>query len=63
MVPIDNNVPFDTVLDQPVSSVFKRIDIGAGGLGLDSKAGEIGHGVVNGSPPSRRFFGAVVSRR
>ena len=35
----------------------------AGGLGFDSRAGQIGHSVANGSPPLRRFFGAVLPRR
>ena len=30
---------------------------------FDSRAGQIGHSVANGSPPLRRFFGAVLFRR
>ena len=36
--------------------MVKDIVIGAVGLGFDSRASQIGHGVVNGSPPLRRFF-------
>ena len=37
--------------------------MGAVGLGFDSQAGQIGHSVVIGLPPLRRFFGAVLARR
>ena len=30
-----------------------------GKFGFDSRVGQIGHSVANGSPPLRRFFGAV----
>ena len=30
--------------------------VNAGGLGFDSQVGQIGHSVVNGSPPLQRFF-------
>ena len=30
---------------------------------LDSRTGQSGHSVVTGSPPLRRFFGAVLLRR
>ena len=33
------------------------IAFGAGGLGFDSRVGQIRHSVVNGSPPLRYFFG------
>ena len=36
--------------------------IGAVSLGLNTRAGQIGRSVVNGSPPLRRFFGAVVAQ-
>ena len=37
--------------------------IGAGGPGLDSRPGQIRHSsTVNGSPPLRRFFAAVLLR-
>ena len=36
---------------------------GAEGLGFDSRTGQIGHKVVNGSPPLRYFFGAVLPWR
>ena len=39
------------------------IAIGAGGLGFENRAGLIKHSVANGSPPLRRFFGAVLLRR
>ena len=35
----------------------------AGGLGFESRAGQIGQNVANGSPPLVRFFGAVLPRR
>ena len=44
---------------RPVSSGVKNIAIGAGGLRLDSRAGEIRRSVAYGSPPLRRFFGVV----
>ena len=31
--------------------MVKDIAIGAGGLGFDSEAGQIGYSVANGSPP------------
>ena len=34
--------------------------MGAGGLRFDYRAGQIGRSVVNGSPPLRCFFGAVL---
>ena len=38
-------------INGPVSSVVKHNPIGAGGLGFDFQAGQIGHSVDNGSPP------------
>ena len=32
-------------------------------MGFDSRASQVGHNVANDSPPLRRFFGAVLSRR
>ena len=49
--------------DRPVSSVVKDMTIGAGGLGFDSRVAQIGHSIDGGSPPLRRFFGAVLPRR
>ena len=43
--------------------MLKGMAIGAGGLGLYSRAGQIGHSVANGSPPLRCFFGALMSRQ
>ena len=43
-----------------VGVVLKDIVIGAGGLGLVSQAGQIGHGFADGSPPLRCF---CVARR
>ena len=37
------------ILDQNVA-------IGAGSLGFDSRIGQVGHGIANGSPPLRRFL-------
>ena len=45
-----------------VSLVAKDIAIGAGGLGFDFWAGQIGHRVANDSPPLRHFFGAVLPK-
>ena len=36
---------------------------GAGGLGFDSLADPIGHSVVSGSPPMRRFFCVAQAQR
>ena len=44
----------------PVSSVVEHMANGAEGLGFDSRAGQIGHCVVNGSEPLWR---AVLLRR
>ena len=46
-----------------VSILDKDIAIGEGNLEFDSRAGQIVHSVVNGSPPLRRFFGTILSRR
>ena len=46
-------------VNRPVSSVVNYIAIGAGGLGFDSRADQIGRSIANGSPPLRRFFGIV----
>ena len=51
------------VLTGSVGSFVKRTLSVGGGLGFDSRAGQIGHSVSNGSPPMRRFFEAVLSRR
>ena len=45
------------------SAVVNHIAIGAGGTAFDSQAGQIEHNVANGSPPLRRFFGAVLPAR
>ena len=42
-------------LNQPVGVGVKDVAIGAGGRGFDSRAGQIGHCVTNGSPPLQRF--------
>ena len=49
--------------DHPVSAVAKHIAIGEEGMGFNFHARQIGHSVVNSSPPMRRFFGAASSRR
>ena len=49
--------------DQPVSSIAKHIAIGAGGLGFDSRAGQIRHNVANCLSLLQRFVGAVLPRR
>ena len=51
------------MVHRPVIAVVKDIAIGAGGLGFDSRAGQIGHSVANILPSLLRFFGAVLSRR
>ena len=60
--------PFDYVYTiRPVSSVVKHIHIDAGGLGFDSRAGQIGHSDVSselccpGAEP-RRWSPALVTR-
>ena len=45
------------------SAVVKDVAVDAEGLGLNSQDGQIRHTVANGSPPLRRFFGAVLPRR
>ena len=44
------------------AQLIKDIGIGAVDLGFDYRAGQIGYSVANGSPPLRRFFGAVLVR-
>ena len=39
------------------------IGIGTTGLEFDSWTGQIGHGVVNGSPALRCFFAGLLPRR
>ena len=51
------------IFDRPVSLVVKGTAVGAGGLGFNFRAGQIGHSVANGSPPLRCFFRAVLLRR
>ena len=48
---------------RPVSAVAKHIAAAAGGLEFDSWSSQITRSVVNGSPPRRCFFGAVLPRR
>ena len=43
--------------------MVKNIAIGAGGLGFDSRIGQIEHSVANGSPSPRRLIGAVLYSR
>ena len=38
----------------------RDIAIGAEGMAFDSRADQIEHSVVNGSPPLQCFFGAVL---
>ena len=45
------------------SSVGKRTYIGAGGLGIDSRASQIRHRVVNFLLQLRRYFRLVLSSR
>ena len=44
------------------SAVAEHVAIGAGGPGIDSHAGQMGHSIVNDWPPLRRLFGAALSR-
>ena len=46
-----------------VSPVVKRIDIGVEGQGFDSRTGDIGRSVTEGSPPLRRFLEVLLSKR
>ena len=46
-----------------VGSVVKYIAISAGGLWFESRANQVEPNFANGSPPLRRFFGAVLPRR
>ena len=46
-------------LDRPLAQLLSANVIGAGGLGFDFQADQID----TVSPPLRRFFGAVLSRR
>ena len=45
---------------RPVAQLLKDIAVGAEGLWFDSRAGQIGRSVANGSSPLRCFFGAVL---
>ena len=45
-----------------IGVVVIDIAIGAGGLGFDSRAAQIGRNVANVAPPLRGFFGAVLPR-
>ena len=58
-----NLLVYQVQFEQPVCSVYKHIAIDVGGLGFDYRVGQIGHSVANGSPPLRRFFGAVLLKR
>ena len=49
-------------LDWPLAQLLSAHVSGAGGLRFDSQANQI-DSVANGSPPLRRFFGAVLPRR
>ena len=44
------------IITRPVNAVVEDIAIGAVGLGFDSLIGQIGHSVVNGSPPQSTTF-------
>ena len=48
---------------RPVGVVVKDTAGGAGGWGFDSRTGKIQHSIAIGSPPLRRFFGAVLPLR
>ena len=50
------------ILNQPVGGVVKDIANGAGGDQFDSRVGQIGHSVANGSTQQRYFFGSGLSR-
>ena len=52
-----------TKCDRPVGVVVKDIAIGAGSVGFDSWAGQIGHIVAKVSPTLQYFFGAVLPSR
>ena len=43
--------------------VIKDIAVGARGLGIYNRAGQIGRSVASGSPPLRSFFVVVLFRR
>ena len=47
------------VLNRPLAQLLSAHAIAAGGLGFDSRAGQIGYSVANGSPPLRCIFEAV----
>ena len=53
---------FFKVFYQQLSSVMRHC-YRSGDLGFESQVGKIGHSVAEGSPPLRRFFGAVLSSR
>ena len=44
-----------------VGVMVNDVAVSAGGCVFDSKSGQIGYKVTNGSPPQRRFFGAVLT--
>ena len=43
--------------------VIKNIAIDEEDVGFDSRTRKIWHSFANGSPPLRRFFGAVLPKR
>ena len=49
--------------NRPAGSVVKRIAVGAGDTVFDSRPGQIGHCVANGSPLLQGFFVIVFPRR
>ena len=49
-----------TKYDRPVGVAGQDIAIGAGGVGFDSRAGQIGHSGAKVSPTWQYFFGAVL---
>ena len=51
------------MLSRPVHSVLRDIATGAGGLGFDSRNGQIGQSVANGSQPVRCFFESLLRRQ
>ena len=61
---LGENIPFwSNALTIPVSVGVKDTAVGVEGFEFNSPSGQIGHRVVNGSLPLRRFFGTVLPRR
>ena len=58
-----SRVQFQVISLVWVAVVIENVTNGAGDLGFDYRASQIGHSVANGSSPLLLFFGAALPRR